>query len=149
MAANPSTARTVVFDGPLPHDPTSDIVRAALTVHRALGSGLEPEMYLRAMELELEERRIRFWRDVSVDLTYKGRRVGRSRVPLAACGVLVGIYASGSLTAGEVALLNAQAQSMGTGGILFNFGAERLEIRRVRNSRANHARGSLSGSGSM
>jgi GxxExxY protein len=134
-----STIRALTStDGRRSADAASDIVRAALEVHRVLGPGLEPTIYQRALELELEERRLRFWSDVYVDLTYRGRRLGRSRVPIVTGGVLVGIRVTAELTDGEAALLSAQAKAMHCGGILFNFGAERLEIRRVRPPRSSN-----------
>ena len=122
----------MVHDELLKGDPLSGVVRAALEVHRALGPGLDPSFYHRALELEFEERGLRFWRDVTVDLTYKGRRLGRSRIPIVADGVLVGIRVGPMISAGDVALMAAQAKAMRCCGILFNFGGERLELRRVR-----------------
>ncbi len=130
--ASPSAPTTILRDGFVDGDPTSEVVRAALEVHRALGPGLGAEIYQRALELELEDRGLRYWRDVHVNLTYKGRRLGRSRVPIVAGGVLIGIRVSPSTSQGEFALLAAQARAMGCGGILFNFGSDRLELRRVR-----------------
>jgi GxxExxY protein len=124
----------VVQDDLLNGDPLSGVVRAALEVHRALGPGLDVSYYHRALELEFEERGLRYWRDVSVDLTYKGRRLGRSRVPIVTDGVLVGIRVGVAISAGDVALMAAQTKAMRCGGILFNFGGERLELRRVRSS---------------
>ena len=113
-------------------DVAPEVIRAALEVHRTLGSGLCLEMYQRALELELEDRCVRFWHDVSVDLFYKGRRLGRSQVPIVADEILVGICVEHSVSAGEVARLAAQARSLDCDGLLLNFGAERLEIRRIR-----------------
>ncbi len=131
-----SDTATMVMPRLLARDAASEVVRAALEVHRALGPGLEAELYQRAMELELEERRLKYWRDVCVDLDYKGRRLGRSRVPLVADGVLVGIRVQRELSQGDAALMAAQARALGTGGVLLNFGRETLELRRVRPPRS-------------
>lgn len=131
---------TLIQPRPGAADVASEVVRAALEVQRTLGPGLDADIYQRALELELDHRRVRYWRDVFVDLTYKGRRVGRSRVPLVAGGVLIGIRVAPLLSDGDAALLAAQARSLGVGGLLLNFGGERLEIRRVRPPRGDHGR---------
>ncbi len=129
-------APTLIESKFLAQDPASDVIRAALEVHRSLGPGLDPELYQRAMELEMDERGLRWWRDVFVELQYKGRRLGKSRVPLVAGGLLVSLRVAAGLSSGDVALVSAQAKTLGCGGLLLNFGADHLEIRRVRSKPA-------------
>lgn len=108
------------------------MIRAALEIHRTLGPGLETSAYHRALEIELDGRGFRTERGRAADLVYKGHRVGRSRVPLWADGIIIAIRVAHELTLGDVSLAKMQAKSLRATAILLNFGAERLELRRAR-----------------
>ena len=51
---------------------TSEIIGAAIEVHRALGPGLLESAYLRCLKHELGERKLRFVTEVAIPLSYKG-----------------------------------------------------------------------------
>ena len=59
---------------------TNAIIGAAIDVHRALGPGHLESAYEEAMAIEMASRGIPFRRQVDVELTYKGRVVGKSRL---------------------------------------------------------------------
>ncbi|OLC74426.1 MAG: hypothetical protein AUH72_21790 [Acidobacteria bacterium 13_1_40CM_4_65_8] len=61
---------------------SSEIIGAAIEVHRVLGPGLLESMYLPALCIELEDRSIKFVRQVRVPAYYKGRSLGDYRVDL-------------------------------------------------------------------
>jgi GxxExxY protein len=61
---------------------TNDVIGAAIAVHRALGPGQLESAYQRAMEIELEYRRIPFQRQVPVRLVYRGETVGQGFMDL-------------------------------------------------------------------
>jgi GxxExxY protein len=61
------------WKSPGPHQSiTSDIIGAAIEVHRALGPGLLESAYQAAMCRELSLRKIQFIQQVDMPLTYKG-----------------------------------------------------------------------------
>ena len=61
---------------------TQRIIGAAIEVHRALGPGLLESLYETALCIELDERGIRYARQVSVPAHYKGRSLGDYTVDL-------------------------------------------------------------------
>jgi GxxExxY protein len=61
---------------------SSEIIGAAIEVHRILGPGLLESIYLTALCIELEDRSIKFVRQVCVPAFYKGRSLGNYRVDL-------------------------------------------------------------------
>jgi GxxExxY protein len=61
---------------------TSQIIGAAIEVHRALGPGLLEPLYEKALCLELESREIRYLRQIPVPAYYKGHPLGQYRVDL-------------------------------------------------------------------
>ena len=54
---------------------TSQIINAAITVHEELGPGLLENVYLKCMEIELEERGLKVASEIELPVTYKGRAV--------------------------------------------------------------------------
>lgn len=63
-------------------DLTGRVIGAAIEVHRVLGPGFAESAYETALCVELSERRIPFQRQVVVEIGYKGRSVGESRLDL-------------------------------------------------------------------
>jgi GxxExxY protein len=61
---------------------TERIIGCAIEVHRVLGPGLLESAYVEALTVELGDAGLRFARQVSVPLTYKGRCVGEYRLDL-------------------------------------------------------------------
>jgi GxxExxY protein len=61
---------------------TSRIIGAAIEVHKALGPGLLESIYETAMCIELEERGLRYERQVQIPTYYKGRPLGRYVIDL-------------------------------------------------------------------
>jgi GxxExxY protein len=55
---------------------TEGIIGAAIEVHRALGPGLLEGLYEAALAIELDERRIKYARQVKIPARYKGRSLG-------------------------------------------------------------------------
>ena len=65
------------------------VVGAAIEVHKELGPGFLESVYEEALCIELDERGIPFVRQAVVELGYKGKRVGESRLDLLVGGELV------------------------------------------------------------
>jgi GxxExxY protein len=59
---------------------TNAIIGAAIEVHRMLGPGHLESAYEEAMAIEMTLRSIPFRRQVEIELLYKGRPVGKSRL---------------------------------------------------------------------
>lgn len=59
--------------------PSADaVIKCALTVHRALGPGLFESVYERCLARELEDSGIRFERQLSLPLVYKGVEISKA-----------------------------------------------------------------------
>ena len=61
-------------------DVTARIIAAAKEVRRTLGPGFEEVIYQLALAVELPAHDLEFSREVWMDVTYKGVKVGRKRV---------------------------------------------------------------------
>jgi GxxExxY protein len=61
---------------------TSRIIGAAIEVHKVLGPGLLESIYETALCIELEERGLRYERQVRIPAYYKGRPLGKYEIDL-------------------------------------------------------------------
>ena len=114
----------------------TNVIGAALEVHRRLGPGFQEKVYQNAMAVELDHRGLPFVEEHPVTVPYRGQTVGRSRVDLFVSDVLVvelkAISAIAPVhTAQVISYLKATRQPL---GLLFNFKRNKLKgggIRRV------------------
>jgi GxxExxY protein len=116
-------------------DPQSHaIIGAAMEVHRELGRGFLELVYQTALALEFQDRRIPFKAEVALPVRYKGK--------LLTCGYradfvcfedfLVEIKAISKLTTADDAQLLNELKATGyQRGLLLNFGARSLEVKRL------------------
>ncbi|NNJ11497.1 GxxExxY protein [Chloroflexales bacterium ZM16-3] len=113
---------------------TGQIIAAALAVHRTLGPGFEEVFYQRALAMELPGFGLEFAREVWIDVCYKGHILGRKRVDFVIEDVMLEIKARGQLEpVHHVQALSYLKASGYKVGLLINFGAARLEIKRLAN----------------
>lgn len=117
---------------------TAKILAAAHEVHNCLGPGFEEVIYQRALAKELPVHGLEFSREVSMDVLYKGEKVGHKRVDFMVGNdvesVLVEIKAKSKLE--DVDFVQALSYLKAAGcrvGMLINFGSKQLEIRRLAN----------------
>jgi GxxExxY protein len=117
---------------------TGRIIAAATEVHRTLGPGFEEVIYQRALAKELPAHSLEFEREVSMDVTYKGEKIGRKRVDFVvgddSGDVMLEIKAKATLN--DVDFVQTLSYLKASGykvGLLINFGARRLEIKRLAN----------------
>jgi GxxExxY protein len=113
---------------------TARIIAVAKEVHRTLGPGFEEIFYQRALALELPGHGLEFEREVWIDVYYKGQKLGRKRVDFVIEEVMVEIKAKAILE--DVDFVQALSYLKASGckvGLLLNFGAKILEIRRLAN----------------
>ena len=113
---------------------TSQIIAAATQVHRDLGPGFEEVIYQRALALELQAQGLGFSREIWIDVNYRGVKVGKKRVDFLIEGIMVEIKAHSELQ--DVHVVQALSYLKASGykvGLLLNFGAPRLQIKRLAN----------------
>lgn len=115
-------------------DITSRIIAAATQVHRGQGPGFEEKVYQRALALEFHAAGLDFSREVWVDIRYRAVIVGKKRVDFMIEGVMVEIKACAELDDVHVVqALSYLKASQSPIGLLLNFGAPRLQIKRLAN----------------
>lgn len=115
-------------------DATGAIIGCALEVHRTLGSGFREIVYQRALALELEAARLEFSREVRIPIFYKDRQIDTRRADFVIEDVMVEIKAKSQMAPEDyVQALNYVKASGFKLGLLLNFGASRLQIKRLVN----------------
>ena len=115
-------------------DVTARIIAAATEVHRALGPGFQEVIYQRALARELPVQQLEFSREVWMDVRYKGEKVGSKRVDFVIDQVMVEIKAKALLE--EVDFVQTLSYLKASGykvGLLINFGAAKLQVKRLVN----------------
>ena len=117
---------------------TGEIIAAAQEVHRTLGPGFEEVIYQRALAMELPVHSLDYSREVWIDVLYKGDKIGRKRIDFVigdgSGDVMMEIKAKATLE--DVDFVQALSYLKASGykvGLLINFGATRLEIKRLAN----------------
>ena len=115
-------------------DATGAIIGCALEVHRTLGPGFREIVYQRALALELEVAGLEFSREVKTPIFYKDRQIDTRRADFVIEGVMVEIKAKSQMAPEDyVQALNYVKASGFKLGLLLNFGASRLQIKRLVN----------------
>jgi GxxExxY protein len=127
-------------------DVTARIIAAAQEVHRVLGPGFEEVIYQRALARELPLHYLEFSREVWIDVQYKGEKVGKKRVDFIVDEVMVEIKAKNAIESVDfVQALSYLKASGGEVGLLLNFGAPKLGIKRLVNQSGAGAGGERNG----
>lgn len=118
-------------------DITQLILRAAMNVHGILGNGFQEMIYQKALAIEFGLMGIKFGREISMPVYYKGELLGTRRVDflvddkicveLKAATLLDNIHLNQGLNYLEAFNLEV--------GLLINFGAKSLEWKRLYNSK--------------
>jgi GxxExxY protein len=113
---------------------TSGIIAAAVEVEKHLGAGFREIIYQRALVHELPAHGLEFSREVWIDVFYKGERLGGQRVDFVVEDCLVQIKAKAVLDEADFVQTLSYLKASGYKvGLLLNFGAKKLEIKRVVN----------------
>ncbi len=118
-------------------DLTGRVIGCAMEVHRRLGVGFPEVIYQRALSLELTNMGIQHEREVETGIMYRHERVGTRRVDLMIDGkISVELKAVSQLE--DIHLTQAinylESYPLEI-GLLINFGAKSLQLKRVINSK--------------
>ena len=117
-------------------DETSRIIGACIEVHKNLGPGFQEVIYQRALALELQAAGLEFEREVVVPVHYKGKEIGSRRVDFVVEDCMVEIKARSSFEREDYVQTLSYLKASGFGlALLVNFGAEKVEVKRLVNSR--------------
>lgn len=114
-------------------DITDRILGAAIQVHRKLGPGFVESIYEGALCVELAKRGIRHARQVHVPVLYDAVEIGQHRLDLfVEDEIVVELKAVREFDAVHFAFVRSYLRAVGRRhGLLLNFGAPKLAIRRV------------------
>jgi GxxExxY protein len=113
---------------------THAIIGAAMEAHSELGAGFLESVYQEALERELRSRGIPFASQVELPIIYKGERLRTTFRSDLVCylEVVVELKSIKTLTnVDEAQLLNYLKATGLKRGLLLNFGANRLEVKRM------------------
>lgn len=119
-----------------PDPQTYQIIGAAMTVHSELGCGFLERVYKAALPIEFELRGIVFTREVRLPIEYKTKRLPLNYTVDFVCWkeILIEVKPVDSIHDRHVSqLINYLKASRLNRGLLLNFGATRLEHKRLVN----------------
>ncbi len=111
---------------------TSRVIKCAYNVHDYLGNGFQELIYQRALMKEFIKEGLIFEREKEMDIWYLGDKIGERRVDfLIDTDVMVELKAVANLEDVHVAQLVNYIEAYKVKiGLLINFGAKKLQIRR-------------------
>ncbi len=109
------------------------VIGAAIRVHTELGPGFLESLYEEALAIELRELGIEFQRQKPVPVFYRAQPIGEHRIDLLVeSAVVLELKATATLEKVHFAILRSYLKALGlSDGLLFNFAATRLTIKRV------------------
>ena len=112
---------------------TEQIIGAAIRVHTELGPGFLESIYEEALAVEFRLIGLHFERQKPVPIFYRARPVGEHRVDLfVENSVVIELKATTAIEKVHFAVLRSYLKALGvTNGLLLNFAATRLTIKRV------------------
>ncbi len=116
-------------------DITERVIGAAMKVHSTLGNGFQEVIYQRALAIELTQQGLQFVREQEISVYYRDQIIGTRRVDFLVEGVImVELKAIMALDDTHLAqALNYLEAYQLEVGLLLNFGAKSLQIRRIHN----------------
>ena len=115
---------------------SSEILGAAVAVHRALGAGYSESVYANALSVALTERHVPHVREHEVDLYFHEVHIGKHRLDLVVDDtIVVELKAVEKVLEVHKAQLRSYLRSTNKEiGLLLNFDAPILEIKRIVNT---------------
>jgi GxxExxY protein len=112
---------------------TYKIIGLAMAVHNELGPGFSEEIYQRAMALGMTQESVLHEREFPIELTFRGQKIGKFELDFVAnCQIILELKAVTTLAPVHEQQIIAYLAASGLPlGLLINFGATRLEYRRI------------------
>ena len=117
-------------------DETFIIRGCMMRVYNELGSGFLEKVYQEALAIELENAQMDFQREANLTISYRGMLLNqRYTADFVCCNkIIVEVKAVAELNASHIAqVMNYLKATNYDLGLLVNFGAERLQIKRIIN----------------
>ena len=118
-------------------DLTGAIIGCAIKVHSTLGNGFREAVYQRCLAIEMNKLKLNFAQELNMTIFYEGVNVGMRRVDfLVEEKIMVELKALTKLEDVHLAqgLNYLEAYKLET-GLLLNFGARSLEVKRITNEK--------------
>ena len=115
-------------------DLTYKIIGCAMKVHAALGNGFQEVIYQRALKIEMAKQGLRFEQELEMPLFYDNQPIGVGEsIFLVENQVIVELKALSQMHILQLAQgLNYLVAYKVDKGLLLNFGAQSLEVKRLR-----------------
>lgn len=114
---------------------TGQIIGLAMEVHKHLGNGFQEVIYQRALEFEFAKNQIKFDREFEMRILYRGENIGTRRVDFL-INKTISVEIKAVIQLEPVHLAQAmnylEAYNLEV-GLLLNFGAQSLQIKRLLN----------------
>jgi GxxExxY protein len=112
---------------------TAKIIGAAIKVHKTLGNGFQEVIYQRALAIEMAKAGLDFEREKEMNIFYEGEKIGSRRADFVANkNIMVELKALIGLEDVHFAQAINYLEAYGLEvGLLINFGAKRLEFKRL------------------
>ena len=113
---------------------TYKIIGCAMKVHSVLGNGFQEVIYQRALAIELQNAELEFKRELEMPIFYEGKHIGTRRVDfLVENAIIVELKAQTQIEDSHLSQgLNYLVAYKLDKGLLINFGARSLEVKRLR-----------------
>lgn len=115
----------------------SDIIKACMVIHNALGNGFQEVIYQRALAIEFELMEIKFQREFCMPIYYREKQIGERRVDFL-IEEKISVEIKDLIKLENVHLAQAmnylEAYNLEV-GMLVNFGANSLEWKRLFNKK--------------
>ena len=116
------------------NDGSYDIIRCAIEVHKTLGPGFREIVYQRASALEFDTAGIEYSREVKIPIYYKEKQIDTRRAYFVAANIMIELKAKSEIDPQDyVQALNYVKAADVRLSLLLNFGASRLQIKRLIN----------------
>lgn len=115
-------------------DECYDIIGAAMEVHKTLGPGFLEPVYQEALELEFDVSEIPYEKEAFIEISYKGKVLDKKYIADFICydEIIVELKAVESLLPEHVAqVINYLKATDSRLGLLINFGASKLQYKRI------------------
>ena len=115
-------------------DLTYKVIGCAMKVHSYLGNGFQEVIYQRALAIEMTNQGVSFAREIEMPIFYDNQNIGSLRVDfMVANEIIVELKAIIHLEDVHLAQgLNYLVAYKMDKGLLINFGAKSLEVKRLR-----------------